>query len=66
MSEKIFGYSWEEIQKMQQKEFSHKIVKPTKEGRPSPTEEDKELLALHGVEGLKKLELYGVLDRLGF
>jgi len=40
-------------------------VPPGPTGPKPPTQEDLKLLLQHGESGLRKLELYGVLDRLG-
>jgi len=58
----IFGYSWEEIQAMQQGTYD----RPRAVHSPLPiaTDKDRELLSLHGIEGLQELGLMGVVDRL--
>lgn len=60
----IFGYSWEQIKAKQQGERVAPIdlSKPAK--KPA-TDKDKALFAQHGEQGLRKLELWGVIDRLG-
>lgn len=62
----IFGYTWEEIQAGQQGDMramrgSVDLSKPAK--RPA-TEKDHALLAEHGADGLRRLGMFGVLDRL--
>lgn len=60
--ENIFGYSFEEIQAMQQKKYVPRVIGfPVKSALK---EGDKEKLAKHGKDGLEKLGLFGVLDRL--
>ena len=61
--EKIFGYSFEEIQSMQQKKYVPSVVTGF-HVKSALKEGDKEKLAKHGKDGLEKLGLFGVLDRL--
>lgn len=63
MTEKIFGYTWEQIKNAQQgiplaSPITGKLVKPLCEP------EDLKLLDKHGIEGLEKMQFYGVIDRL--
>lgn len=64
MSDKIIGYEWDDIKRMQQKEDVRKVVNTSTDGKQPATEVDYKLLEKHGVDGLRKLEYYGVLDRL--
>jgi hypothetical protein len=61
---KIFGHDWEDIRDMQQKNYVPRTVDVSKDARPGPTESDHYLLAQHGVDGLKEMGYFGVLDRL--
>lgn len=65
MSEKIFGHEWQDVQKMQQKEYVPKLVNPHGTSKSQPTEADFKLLEIHGVDGLRSNGYFGVLDRLG-
>lgn len=58
----IFGYEWEDIRRAQQGGRLGKPIIETK--RASATEADRKLLAMHGIEGLREMSLFGVLDRL--
>lgn len=65
MEQLIFGFTWEEIQQMQQKQYQ----RPTISGpvhRKHATKEDFELLKKHGEDGLRKLQFFGVLDRIQY
>ena len=64
MSDKIFGYDWEDIKRAQQREqtLGRPIRGPAK--FPEVTDEDRELLSVHGPEGLKRMGFMGVIDRL--
>lgn len=63
MNSLIFGYSWEEIQAMQNKQYRPETVsgKPNKQKANS---QDAELLRTHGEKGLIDKGFYGVIDRL--
>jgi hypothetical protein len=59
----IFGYTWSEIQRAQQGGQLHKTVSgPVK--KPELNTGDMDLLNKHGIDGLEKLQLFGVIDRL--
>ena len=63
MKDKIFGLTWEQIQKAQQKqEFRETISGSTV--LPKATPDDVLLLEVKGKEWLEKEMLCGVLDRL--
>ena len=62
MNELIFGYKWEEIQSMQQGTYTRPTITPAP--APDATQADYDLLVKHGIEGLKRMEFFGVLDRL--
>ncbi len=63
MSEKIFGYEWEEIQARQQGTYKAPVIRgPVK--KPEATASDKTLLSEFGEEGLREKQFFGVLDRL--
>ena len=54
MEDKIFGYSWEETQKMQQGKRIDRRITNTRISPLPPTEEDIKLLKEKGIEWLKK------------
>jgi hypothetical protein len=61
----IFGYSWEAIQRTQSKTGGLGTpVAPRPTPRSGATQEDLGLLEEHGVEGLRAMAFFGVLDRL--
>jgi len=64
--DKIFGYEWDDIQAAQQKRGSLQktIDISSATGRPPATDADRELLAKHGIDGLKEMGFFGVIDRL--
>ena len=64
MSDLIFGYSWEKIQRMQQGKPVRELIDMTTLGPSPATEEDKKLLREKGVDWLKKKRYDGVLERL--
>jgi len=66
MDKLIFGHSWEAIQRAQQGGRLHEFLDSQKTESRNYTQQDLELLEKHGIEGLKKLGLHGVLDRLTF
>ena len=57
---RIFGYTWDEIQAMQQRRYTP-LAKAQK---PEPSALDLQLLELHGIAGLEKMGFSGVVDRL--
>jgi len=64
MTDLIFGYEWEEIKLAQQgKPLGRKILSLTN-NIDICKKSDLVLLEKHGIEGLKKMQFYGVLDRL--
>jgi hypothetical protein len=63
MSDLIFGYTWDEIQKAQRGgKLQHTIV--LGDSKITITTEEIELLKREGVSGLERLGFYGLLDRL--
>ena len=64
MSNKIFGYDWEDIQSMQQGTYTRPTIDAVKR-TIAATDNDMMLLDKHGIDGLRELKFYGVLDRLG-
>ena len=68
MNEKIFGYTWDEIQAAQQ---GGRIGRRIDLSKPAPDyagtllASDRALLAEHGEQGLRDRGYHGVLDRLG-
>ena len=67
MANDIFGYSFEDIQRAQQKkgrlqktvDLSVPVTRPLMPG-------DMELLEKHGIDGLRAMQFFGVVDRLEF
>lgn len=65
MTDLIFGGDWQEIQDIQQKRHNpERVNMNTPPGPTPPTDRDRELLAEHGMDGLRALGLDGVVDRL--
>ena len=62
-TEAFFGYSWEEIQKRQQKQHTPEIISGSLV-KPTATEGDKKLLVEKGAKWLKEQQFFGVIDRL--
>jgi hypothetical protein len=63
MSDLIFGYTWDEIQKAQfGGKLHHSIV--SSGDKLTITVEEIELFSREGVSGLERLGFYGLLDRL--
>jgi hypothetical protein len=60
----ICGLSWEQIKKAQSGKPFRKFVDLSKQSMSAPTLEDLDLLAKHGMEGLKNLGFFGVIDRI--
>lgn len=61
----IFGHTWQQIQRVQRGgHLSERIDTSKPPVIQLPTERDLQLLEQHGFEGLEKLQLFGVLDRL--
>lgn len=61
----IFGHTWQQIQRAQRSgHLSERIDTSKPPVVQLPTEKDLQLLEQHGLEGLEKLQLFGVLDRL--
>jgi len=59
----IFGYTWNQIQEAQQgKEFRQYVSGNVT--APKCTQDDLDLLEKHGIDGLEKMQLFGVIDRL--
>ena len=63
-NDKILGYDWSDIQRAQQGGRLGKAIDLSRPPNNPASIQDRELLALHGMEGLQKLGLYGVIDRL--
>ena len=61
-NDRIFGYEWADIQRAQQGGRLHKPINRT--ALDLVTDQDRELLAQHGPEGLQRIGFYGVLDRV--
>lgn len=59
----IFGYTFQEILDMQQRKQITRTPS-TRIGPLEPTEADFKLLAEYGMDGLEKMQYYGVIERL--
>lgn len=59
---KIVGYDWEDIQAMQQRQYTAPQVQHT--ANPEATPQDIERLDELGLAELEAQQLYGVIDRL--
>jgi hypothetical protein len=64
MSDLIFGYTWEQIQRAQQGGRLSDPIPPVDPNAPILKDGDLDLLEKHGMEGLEEMEFYGVIDRL--
>lgn len=65
MSERIFGYTWDQIQSAQQGgSLSQAIDTSAPPAKSSASPDDMSMLEKHGIDGLKEKQLFGVLDRL--
>ena len=60
----ICGLYWEQIKLAQAGKPFREYIDLTKLAVSPPTEEDRELLAKHGMNGLKEMGFWGVIDRL--
>ena len=60
----IFGYTWEQIQLAQQGKAFRGVIDTSKPVDHSATAEDLALLEKHGMDGLKAMGFFGVIDRL--
>lgn len=63
---KIFGYDWEDIQAMQNKQYKRKTIDPIKPVTRPLLKGDLELYEKHGFSGLQAMGYDGVIDRLRF
>ena len=63
---KIFGYDWEDIQDMQNKQHKRKTIDATKPITRPLLKGDLELYERHGLPGLQAMGYDGVIDRLRF
>ena len=63
MEELLFGYTWEEIQSMQQGTYQRNLISGPSV-KPIATEADIQLLKGRGLAYLQDNGLYGVIDRL--
>ena len=63
---KIFGYDWEDIQDMQNKQYKRKTIDATKPITRPLLKGDLELYERHGLPGLQAMGYDGVIDRLRF
>ena len=62
MTDRIFGHTWEDIQRAQSGGSLHKPLVP--QPKPTASDADLALLAEIGLAGLKQKGLFGVIDRL--
>lgn len=62
MNDSIFGYTFEQIRDWQQRK--QPLLPILNTHKPELLPGDLELLEEHGVEGLNKMQFFGVLDRL--
>lgn len=60
----ILGYDWDDIQRAQQGGRLSRAVDTMAPINNAPSDADRALLAEHGADGLRFLELWGVIDRL--
>lgn len=59
----IFGYTWEEIQRAQNGGRLQKTICTPVSNDPA-IKSDLALLEKHGIDGLKSMQFFGVIDRL--
>lgn len=63
MENLIFGYTWEEIQQLQQGTFKRKYI--TSESKPIPlSKEEFDLFNNVGLQGLENMGYFGLIDRI--
>ena len=63
----IFGFTWQEIQRAQQRGGLGKPIDTSKPAQiDTPHQADLDLLEKHGAIGLENMGYYGVIDRLRF
>jgi len=62
----IFGKTWEEIKDIQNKNYKAKTVDMSTDGRSPANQKDIDLYNMHGLDGLKNLKFFGVIDRLEY
>lgn len=60
----IFNHTWEDIQDIQQKRKVGIVLSNDIPNLPTATDKDKELLVKHGLAGLRKMQFFGVIERL--
>jgi hypothetical protein len=63
MKDLIFGYTWEQIQNAQQGKGLSSRINPSN-NLPKATQGDVDLLVEHGVDKLREMQIFGVIDRL--
>lgn len=61
---KIVGHDWDAVQRAQQRGRLSPLIDTSKRASPDASDEDRALLAAHGLGGLEFLGYHGVIDRL--
>jgi len=65
MSDLIFGYTWEQLKDMQQRNVFSRPIDTTKPAAKPPNDADLAMLREHGsIKALEQAGLHGVADRL--
>lgn len=65
MGDRIFGHSWEAIQRAQNGGRLHDRIDTSKPiVKPQATDGDRALLVEHGLNGLEAMQFHGVIGRL--
>ena len=64
MKDTILGYDWTDIQRAQQGGSLARAIDTSNASAPEVTDEDRALLAEHGVDRLEFMGYHGVIDRL--
>lgn len=64
MNDKILGHDWADIQRAQQGGRLAHAIDTSKPPTSDATPDDLALLERHGIDGLRALGFWGVLDRL--
>lgn len=60
----ILGYEWTDIQRAQQGGRLSHAVDASTNGAPAATDDDMAMLAKHGMDELRSMGLWGIVDRL--
>jgi hypothetical protein len=64
-NQNIFGYTFEQIQRAQQGGRLNDTIDLSKVSKKPPTEADYKMLEKYGEQGLREMQYFGVMDRLG-